>query len=202
MYCIGIAGGTASGKTTFVKLLKQSLAGKNVNFITIDDYYKSLNHLSIEERNEVNFDHPNAIDFDLLEEHIKQLLNGEAFEKPEYCFKTHDRLTSSSTVNPTKVTIIEGILGLSVPEIRNLCDYKIFIDTPEEIRLERRLIRDINERGRTKENVISQLNKTTIPMHKQFVEPSKQYADFIVDGTKNLTEAVQKICDLINEQLY
>lgn len=202
MYCIGIAGGTASGKTTFVKLLKQSLAGKNVNFITIDDYYKSLNHLSIEERNEVNFDHPNAIDFDLLEEHIKQLLNGEAFEKPEYCFKTHNRLTSSNTVNPTKVTIIEGILGLSVPEIRNLCDYKIFIDTPEEIRLERRLIRDINERGRTKENVISQLNKTTIPMHKQFVEPSKQYADFIVDGTKNLTEAVQKICDLINEQLY
>lgn len=201
MFCLAIAGGTASGKTTLVKLLKKVTSNTNVVFISTDDYYKPITHLSDTEKDLYNFDHPNSIDFKLLEKHLLLLKNNSPIQKPIYCFKTHNRLAQTTTVLPAPVVVIEGILSISIVAIRNLCNYKIFIDVSENIRLKRRIKRDINERGRTKESVIHQFKNNITVMHSKFVEPYKKYADLIIDGTEKFDTSVNIISALINQQL-
>jgi len=178
---VGIAGGTGSGKTTFAESIQEKL-GEEVSLISQDSYYRELTHLSMADRAQTNFDHPDSIDFELLREQIVQLQNGQAIEKPIYNFSTYSREETTETVSPTRVILVEGILIFSVPELRELLDIKVFIDTDADIRLLRRIERDINERGRTFPGVQKQYLATVRPMHDVFVEPSKQYADIIVPG--------------------
>jgi len=201
MYIIGITGGTASGKTTFVNHLKTKFSSQEINIISQDDYYKPLTHLSIKEREQTNFDHPKAIDFKLLHQHINNLKSGTSINVPSYCFTTHNRLADVKLVNPKKVLIIEGILILSQTEIKSTCNYTIFIDAPHEIRFNRRLKRDIKERGRTKESILKQFHDHINPMHEAFVSPIKTSVNMIIDGTKDLTLNVDKISELITKHL-
>ncbi len=184
---LGIAGGTASGKTTVAKKLKQLAEpfGK-VSMLRLDDYYKDLSHLSLSERKKVNFDHPDSYDFELILEHINDLLNGKSIEKPIYDFVLSVRSKETETIEPSDVIIIEGIMIFTDERLRNLFDMKIYVDTPDDIRFIRRLKRDIRDRGRSLESVVNQYLTTVRPMHHSFVEPSKRYADIIVpEGGKN-----------------
>lgn len=201
MYIIGITGGTASGKTTFVDLIKRQFSEQDVGIISQDDYYKPLSHLTVQEREQINFDHPDSIDFKLFHEHIIALKTRKSIMVPNYCFATHDRLAQTTNITPKKVLIIEGILILSQAEIKNACNYTIFIDAPHEIRIQRRLKRDVNERGRTPESVIEQFNTNIAPMHKTFVEPVKTGVNLVIDGTQKMDSNVRKISDLITKQL-
>lgn len=201
MYIIGITGGTASGKTTFVKQLKDSFNSECLNIISQDDYYKPLYGLTFDEKDKFNFDHPDALDFNLLEKHLLALKKGELIGKPTYDFNTHDRLFENISIVPKPILILEGILILSVPKVKILCDYTIFIDAPEDIRQKRRLKRDLTERGRTAESVLNQFEKNIHPMHRQFIEPLKKGADFIIDGTKDFTEPLNAIASLIQKQV-
>ncbi len=184
---VGIAGGSASGKTVVADKVYEKVANcESLSLIRMDDYYKCLDHLSYEERAKVNFDHPDSIDFELLKKHIKDLKSGKSIEKPLYDFTIHNRRKETEHLEPTEVIILEGILTFVDPEIRDLCDIKIFVDTPDDIRFIRRLKRDVNERARSVDTTINQYLKTVRPMHHQFVEPTKQYADIIVpNGGKN-----------------
>ena len=178
---IGIAGGTASGKSLVSKkVFEESSLYGSVVVIKMDDYYKDLSNLSLEERAQINYDHPNSFDIDLLVEHINKLKNGETINKPIYDFSIHNRTNETDLISPVNVVIIEGILIFAIPEIRELFDIKLFVDTPDDIRFIRRLKRDIKKRGRDVESVINQYLETVRPMHHLFVEPSKQYADIIV----------------------
>jgi len=197
MHIIGITGGTASGKSTFVALLKQKCKGLSITFISQDDYYKDNTLLTPEELNTINFDHPDSLDFDLLAEHINLLNTGKSIDKPTYSFEQHKRTSKTETITPQNILIIEGILVLSVDKIRQLCDTTIFIDAPETIRIERRLTRDIAERGRTRESVLYQFETNIGPMHKQFIEPIKNNVDFIFDGTQSFSNPVNLIYNLI-----
>ena len=184
---IGIAGGTASGKTTVAKRLVD-LASQNgtVNAIRLDDYYKDLSHLSLEERRKTNFDHPDAYDIHELVSDLKKLINGESIQKPIYDFVNSIRTSEYEVLNPSDVIIVEGILAFHYPELLELYDIKIFVETPDDIRFIRRLKRDVNERGRNINNVIQQYLTTVRPMHIKYVEPSKQKADLIVpEGGEN-----------------
>lgn len=184
---IGIAGGTASGKTTVAKRLKKLAEPHgSVAMLRLDDYYKNLSHLTLEERRKINFDHPDAYDIDLLIKHIHQLQNGEAIEKPTYDFVISLRSDITEHIEPSDVIIIEGIMIFTYPELVDLFDMKIYVDTPDDIRFIRRLKRDIEDRGRTIESVVNQYLTTVRPMHEIFVEPSKRKADIIVpEGGKN-----------------
>lgn len=184
---IGIAGGTASGKTTVAKRLKKLAEPHGtVSMLRLDDYYKDLSYLPFEERRKVNFDHPDSYDFDLLISDIKKLMNGQAIEKPTYDFVQSVRAKETEHVEPGDVIIVEGILIFTCQELLDLFDMKIYVDTPDDIRFIRRLKRDINERGRTIESVVNQYLTTVRPMHLTFVEPSKRKADIIVpEGGKN-----------------
>lgn len=184
---LGIAGGTASGKTTVAKKLKELAEpfGK-VSMLRLDDYYKDMSHLSLQERKQINFDHPDSYDFDLILQHIDDLLKGKPVEKPIYDFVLSVRTKETETVEPSDVIIIEGIMIFTDVRLRNLFDMKIYVDTPDDIRFIRRLKRDIRDRGRTVESVVNQYLTTVRPMHHSFVEPSKRYADIIVpEGGKN-----------------
>ena len=184
---LGITGGTASGKTTVAKKLKELAEpyGK-VSMLRLDDYYKDMSHLSLEERKQINFDHPDSYDFDLILQHIEDLLNGKSIEKPLYDFVLSVRTKETETVEPSDVIIIEGIMIFTDERLRKLFDMKIYVDTPDDIRFIRRLKRDIRDRGRTVESVVNQYLTTVRPMHHSFVEPSKRYADIIVpEGGKN-----------------
>ena len=202
---IGIAGGTASGKTTIArKVYEQSSKYGTVSMIKIDDYYKILDHLNMEERNKVNYDHPDAYDIDLLKSHLNDLKNGISIRKPIYDFVIHNRSkTEFSIIEPANVIILEGILTLAIEEIRNLCDIKLFVDTPDDIRFIRRLKRDIEERGRDVNSIVEQYLTTVRPMHISFVEKSKSFADLIIpEGGKNniaIDFIVTKIVDIINK---
>ena len=169
----------------------------------MDDYYKDLSNLSLEERAQINYDHPNSFDIDLLVDHINKLKNGESINKPIYDFSIHNRTNETDLISPVNVVIIEGILIFAIPEIRELFDIKLFVDTPDDIRFIRRLKRDIKKRGRDVESVITQYLETVRPMHHLFVEPSKQYADIIVpEGGKNKVAVdfiVTKIVQLLKE---
>lgn len=177
---IGVAGGTASGKTTVVQAILDRVGHERIAHIQHDSYYKDLSHLPLEERRKFNFDHPDALDTPLLIQHLKELRQGHSVEVPEYDFATYCRLPRTRTVHPCPVVIVEGILILAEPALRELIDLKIYVDTDADLRLIRRITRDIAERGRTIESVIEQYLATVRPMHLEFVEPSKRYADVII----------------------
>lgn len=177
---IGIAGGSGSGKTTVALEILQRVGRDRISFIQHDSYYKDLTGLPPAQRDQVNFDHPNSLETELLISHIEQLKRGHAIEVPIYDFSTDSRTDKSFQVNPRRVIVVEGILIFVDPVLRALFDVKIFVDTDADIRLIRRLQRDITERGRTVESVINQYQSTVRPMHLEFVEPSKRYADVII----------------------
>lgn len=177
---IGIAGGSGSGKTTVAQEILQRVGPDRIAYIQHDSYYKDLTGLPPAQRAEVNFDHPNSLETELLTSHIEQLRAGKAIEVPIYDFSNHSRTDKSFSVNPRGVIVVEGILIFADAALRALFDVKIFVDTDADIRLIRRLQRDITERGRTAESVIKQYQSTVRPMHLEFVEPSKRYADVII----------------------
>ena len=177
---IGITGGTGSGKSTIADALYSNFSKDRITMIQQDMYYKDQSHLSMEERVKTNYDHPMAFDNDLLVEHLQKLIKGEAIEKPRYDFTIHNRAKDTTTVEPREIIIVEGILILEDERIRDLLDIKVYVDTDGDIRILRRLVRDIDERGRTVESVIDQYLKMVRPMHMEFTEPTKRYADIII----------------------
>lgn len=177
---IGIAGGSGSGKTTVAMEILQRVGRDRISFIQHDSYYKDLTGLPPAQRDLVNFDHPNSLETELLISHIEQLKGGQAIEVPIYDFSSDSRTGDTFQVNPRRVIVVEGILIFVDPALRQLFDVKIFVDTDADVRLIRRLHRDITERGRTVESVINQYQSTVRPMHLEFVEPSKRYADVII----------------------
>lgn len=201
MLIIGIAGGTGSGKTTVVDQIVAELPADEVCVISQDSYYKDTSHLSYEERVKINFDHPNSIDFDLLVAHINELKRGVSFEQPVYSFVAHNRTKETITTHPRKVVIIEGILILTHPEIRELFDIKIYVHADSDERLIRRLKRDIAERGRDLEEVLTRYQTTLKPMHQQFIEPTKEFADIIIPTNRYNTVAVDVIRTIIHQKL-
>lgn len=197
MITIGVYGGTGSGKTTIVSKIVSEFPTNEIQVISQDSYYKDTSHLTFEERCALNFDHPDAIDFPLLYQHVNSLKNGENIEQPVYSFETHNRTKETVTVVPKKILIIEGILILNYPKLRSLFDLKIFIDADSDMRMERRVSRDISERGRTPEEVLNRYLNTLKPMHKQFIEPMKVHADITLENHQNtplnLSELIDKI---------
>ncbi len=198
---IGIAGGTGSGKTSLAKGILSEYGDGEVAVIEQDSYYNDLSHILYEERVIQNYDHPDSIDIELFESHLQGLLNGESVNVPTYDFSTHVRMDKTATITPHHVIVVEGILTLHYTQLRNLFSIKIFVDTPADIRFIRRLTRDIHERGRTPDSVNKQYLATVRPMHNQFVEPSKYFADLIVpEGGENKV-AVDLIRTKINSIL-
>ena len=201
MLIIGIGGGTGSGKTTVVYQILSEFPAGEVEVISQDSYYKDTSHLSFEERCKINFDHPKSIDFELLESHLKALKKGENINQPVYSFKTHNRTGETTITKPKKVVIVEGILILSNTELRSLFDIKIFVHADSDERLMRRLKRDIAERGRDLDEVLERYQTTLKPMHQQFIEPMKAFADIIIPNNHYNTVAVNVVKSIINEQL-
>ncbi len=177
---IGVAGGSGSGKSTLVSRLVEFFVDADVTTICHDYYYKAHPELKYEERVKLNYDHPESFDTDMMVEHIKALKAGVAISRPVYSFVDHDRMDESVTVTPSQVIIVDGILIFEHKELRDLMDMKIFVDTDGDVRLARRILRDVCDRGRSMESVITQYLDTVKPMHEAFVEPSKKYADVIV----------------------
>lgn len=177
---IGVAGGTGSGKSTVATAIFKSLPDENILIIEQDAYYKDQSNLTVDERVKTNYDHPLAFDTELLIKHVKMLCNHQSIEKPIYNFSKHNREENSVCVVPKEIIIIEGIMILEDKRLRELMDIKIFVDTDADVRIIRRITRDINERGRTLESVIEQYLTTVKPAHEQFIEPTKKYADIII----------------------
>lgn len=175
---VAIAGGTGSGKTTLAERIHKAFP--NSVLISQDSYYKDITHLPIHERAQTNFDHPNSLDFSLMRQHLISLRDGIGFEQPTYSFHTHSRLAETKWIEPSPIVIIEGILILAIPELRELFDIKIFVDTDDDVRVLRRIERDLVERSRDFKSVKEQYLKTVKPMHTAFVEPSKKFADVII----------------------
>lgn len=203
---IGIAGGTCSGKSSIANILiKQFDNKKSINIIKEDDYYKDQSDLSMEERAKTNYDHPLAFDFDLMLEHLHKLIAGESIEKPTYDYTIHNRSKETEIVHPSDVLIIEGLFALYTPDIRELEDIKIFVDTAADVRFIRRLKRDVKERARTVESITDQYLTTVKPMHDQFIEPTKQYADIIIPRGKSNVIAIDllktKIHSILNDKM-
>ncbi len=180
MLIIGIAGGSGSGKTTVVNKIVSDMDKSRVTVICQDNYYNDNKNLTLEERRKINFDHPNAIEFPLLISHLKTLKEGKSIEMPTYSFVESTRMAETIHVEPHDVIIVEGILVLTIPELRDLMDIKVFVDADADDRLSRRILRDVAERGRVLANVLKHYETTVKPMHLQFIEPSKRYADLIV----------------------
>lgn len=201
MLVIGIAGGTGSGKTTVVHQIMNELPSTEVGVISQDSYYKETSNLSYEERTKINFDHPRAIDFELLIAHLKDLKAGKIIEKPIYSFITHNRTEDTISTHPRKVVIVEGILIFTNPEIRDLFDIKVFVHADSDERLIRRLKRDIAERGRDMDEVLNRYQTTLKPMHEQFIEPTKAFADIIIPNDKYNTVAIDVVRAVINQRI-
>lgn len=183
---IGIAGGTGSGKTTVARAIYDRVGSDRIEWISHDSYYRNFDALTAEERHKINFDHPDSLETELLVRHLDVLAKGSAVEVPVYDFTTHSRKSDTQKVDPRKVIIVEGILVLAEAELRKRIDIKLFVDTPADIRFVRRLMRDIRMRGRSLESVVEQYVTTVRPMHEEFVEPSKRYADLIIpEGGEN-----------------
>ncbi len=201
MFIIGIAGGTGSGKTTVVNKIIQELGMDDIGVIAQDSYYKDLSHLPLEERAKYNFDHPRALDFDLLYEHLTRLKAGETIEQPVYSFIQHNRTGDTILTHPKKVMIVEGILIFTDKRLRDMFDLKIFVHADADERLIRRIRRDIVERGRTVEEVLSRYQSTLKPMYEQFIEPTKSYADIIIPNDRRNETAIEVIKSVINHNL-
>lgn len=201
MLVIGIAGGTGSGKTTVVNRIVQELPIEEICVISQDSYYKSTDSLSLEERTKINFDHPRAIDFDLLIKHLKELRKGNVIEQPVYSFISHNRTKDTVKTHPRKVVIVEGILIFTSEELRSLFDIKVFVHADADERLIRRIRRDINERGRDIDEVLDRYQDTLKPMHQQFIEPTKSYADIIIPNDRHNEVAIDIVRTVINERL-
>lgn len=198
---IGISGGTGSGKTTVANRILESVSADEVVFIQQDLYYRNLKDMPLDYRNAANFDHPDALDNDLLINHLKKLRAGEPVELPIYDFRTHTRLPATTRIESKPIVILEGILIFAEARLREQLDIKVFVDTPDDIRFIRRLRRDLAERGRTLDSVIEQYIATVRPMHIQFIEPSKRYADVIIpEGGYNLV-SIDLISGKIRERL-
>ena len=197
MITIGVYGGTGSGKTTIVSQIVSEFPTSEIQVISQDSYYKDTSHLTFDERCALNFDHPDAIDFPLLYQHVNSLKNGENIEQPVYSFETHNRTKETVTVVPKKILIIEGILILNYPKLRSLFDLKIFIDADSDMRMERLVSRDISERGRTPEEVLNRYLNTLKPMHKQFIEPMKVHADITLENHQNTPLNISELIDKI-----
>ena len=206
---IGIAGWTGSGKTTLVERLREQF-GDDISVLAHDSYYKAHHDLPLEERRLLNYDHPSSFDTDRMIADLEQLRAGRAIERPVYDYTIHDRTEETVTVPPNKVILVDGILVFEDPGLRDLMDIKIFVDTDADVRILRRILRDVKERGRSLDSVVEQYLSTVKPMHEQFIEPSKRYADIIVpEGGKNLVAImmiVQRIAyhiehgDVVSEQ--
>ncbi len=201
MLIIGIAGGTGCGKTTVVKQLIDELPKGEVGVISQDSYYNDLSDLTLEERRKTNFDHPKSIDFDLLEVHLKSLKSGDSINQPVYSFLECNRTEKTIPTHPSKVMIVEGILILTNAKIRDMFDIKIFVHADSDERLIRRLKRDVNERGWNLDETLEKYQSNIKPMHEQFIEPSKEYADIIIPNNKYNTVAVDIVRTIINEKL-
>lgn len=201
-FLIGIAGGTGSGKTTVALNIKEKI-GEEILILDMDSYYKDHSNLPFEERLKINYDHPDAFDIPLLKKHIENLLEGNEIKKPIYSFVEYVRLKEYEIVKPQRIIILEGIFALFYEELRNLMDIKIYVDTDPDIRLIRRILRDTKERGRTLDSVIKQYTEVVRPMHIQFVEPTKRFADIIIpEGGFNVVAidiVVSKVRDLFKE---
>ncbi len=191
-FLVGIAGGTASGKTSVSRKLCDALEAEAV-LIDMDSYYRDLGDLPFEERRVFNFDHPDAFDFPLLQRQLDTLLAGQAIEKPKYSFVEHTRTMETTRILPAPVIVLEGILIFNDPGLRDRCEMKIYVDTADDVRLARRLMRDIRERGRSFETVIEQYMTSVRPMHHGFVEPQKRFADIIIPHGGDNTVAIEMI---------
>jgi uridine kinase len=190
---IGVAGGTGSGKSTFARKVADALDASSVAFIDMDAYYHSYDQLSLDERRRINWDHPNSVDWELLLAHLEALASGDSIEKPVYDFVEHLRRPEAIRLGAAEVVVIDGILLFTDARVRALCDVKVFVDADADIRLIRRLRRDIAERGRPLEEIIEQYLTTVQPMHLEFVEPSKRYADVIVPRGGHNEVAIEMI---------
>ena len=204
MLIIGIYGGTGSGKTTIVNMIASYFSSNDIEIISQDSYYKDNSDISYEERCKLNFDHPDAIDFDLLHKHLKNLKKGEKIEQPIYDFKIHNRLKKTIQIKPKKILILEGILIMCHAEIRSIVDLKIFISANSKTRMERRIKRDIAERGRSRGEVLKRYIETLKPMHEKFIEPTKIYANYIIENQfnnkLNIDELLEKMKLYLNEK--
>jgi uridine kinase len=200
-FIIGIAGGTGSGKTTVARKIYQSLHLDSAVFLDQDSYYRDLRHLPLEERKKLNFDHPDSLDNELLLEHLDRLIARRPIEKPTYDFAANTRAAGTTRIEPRDVILVEGILLFVEPRLRELFDLKIFVDTDADVRFIRRLQRDLELRGRTVDSVIEQYLSTVRPMHFEFVEPSKRYADVILPRGGNNTAGIHVIAARIRERL-
>jgi len=201
MFIIGIAGGTGSGKTTVVKKLTERLPKGEVVVIPQDSYYKDASDRPLEERRKINFDHPDAFEWDLLEKHIRQLRDGKAIEQPTYDYISCTRQEATIHIEPKEVVIVEGILALCDPQLREQMDLRIFVDADADDRLIRVIKRDVVERGRTPEIVIERYERVLKPMHMQFIEPCKRYADIIVPQGGHNTAAINMLVKFVKQQL-
>lgn len=201
MLIIGLAGGTGCGKTTVVNQILKELPDTEVGIISQDSYYRKSDNLSYDERALINFDHPRSIDFELLVAHLKELKDGKTIEQPVYSFIKHNRTQDTVSTAPRKVMIVEGILILTNPELRDLFDIKIFVHADSDERLIRRLKRDIAERGRDLDEVLTRYQNTLKPMHEQFIEPSKAFADIIIPNDRYNTVAIDVVRAVINQRI-
>ncbi|MFB0937743.1 MAG: uridine kinase [Urechidicola sp.] len=201
MLIIGIAGGTGSGKTTVVNQILNELPNDEVGVISQDSYYHETDIQSYEERTKINFDHPRAIDFNLLVEQLTDLKNGKIVDQPIYSFVTHNRTKDTIATHPKKVMIVEGILIFNNQELRDLCDIKIFVHADADERLIRRTRRDIQERGRDINEVLTRYQETLKPMHQQFIEPTKNFADIIIPNDRYNTVAIDIVRTVISQKL-
>ncbi len=198
---IGVAGGTASGKTTVAHRILEAVTGDHLAYLEHDAYYRDLSHLPLSERQSFNFDHPDSLENELLIAHLQTLLRGEAIEMPVYDFSNYVRLNRTKRIEPKQVILVEGILIFADKALRELMDIKIYVDTADDLRFIRRLQRDVAERGRTVERVIAQYLNTVRPMHLEFVEPSKQFADVIIPRGGHNTTAIQMVVAQIQRML-
>ena len=194
---VGVAGGSGSGKTTVVRRIVESLGPDDVTVLDHDRYYRDRNDLRLEERAALNYDHPDALETDLMVHHVRELKAGRSVEVPRYDFARHARLPETEPFVPRRAVIVEGILVFTAPELRQLMDIKVFVDTDSDTRFIRRLVRDVADRGRTMESVIDQYQSTVKPMHLEFVEPSKRYADVIIPVGGQNTVAVDLLLTLL-----
>lgn len=204
MLIIGIYGGTGSGKTTIVNMIASHFSSNDIEIISQDSYYKDNSDISYEDRCKLNFDHPDAIDFNLLHKHIENLRKGETVEQPIYDFKIHNRLKKTIQIKPKKILILEGILIMCHAEIRSIFDLKIFINANSKTRMERRIKRDIVERGRSRDEILKRYIETLKPMHEKFIEPTKIYANYIIENQfnnkLNIDELLEKMKLYLDEK--